>query len=116
MAEEKIYRDWEYGAVPNSTQFWNFLQRGGFSGCPVCGNKTAFTWPHATKAPAGDILEMRFHIPGTTTLPGKPEAKEPYPAPLVMMICDRCTHIMLFSAAMLAFKEGQPDGSPAEPS
>lgn len=84
--------------------FMDFLKRCGFKGCPVCGSDYGFTWAHAADTPFG-VASITAYLPGTTTVPGQPpEHKEGFRTPLRMIICDRCTHLMMFSETMLLMK------------
>lgn len=85
--------------------FFQFLREKGFKGCPVCGEPDNFTWAHAARLPDGAVVKMESSLPGTTTMPGKPtEHKESFPTPLIVLICDRCTHVLPFSKAHYAVK------------
>lgn len=89
--------------------FMAFLRICGFKGCPVCGNDDGFTWAHVADTPFGPA-SITAYLPGTTTVPGQPsQHRESFPTPLRMIICDRCTHLMTFSATMLMMKRLEVD-------
>lgn len=102
MSDEKL----EWSAVElEMLTFLQFLRERGFKGCPVCGEPENFTWAHAAQLPDGSVVRMDASLPGTTTIPGKPaEHREPFPTPLIVLICDRCTHVLTFSQAHYAMQ------------
>jgi hypothetical protein len=79
--------------------FIAFLRERGFKSCPICGETSNFTWAHAATFPGGGVVRMTAHLPGHTTVPGKPDGhREPFNTPLMLLLCDNCTHLMTFSA------------------
>ena len=81
--------------------FFAFLRGRGFKGCPLCGNAEDFTWAHSAQIPNHPPVRITAHIPGATQVPGKPYAHwERFDTPLIMLICDNCTHVLTFSETL----------------
>lgn len=96
---------------PEREYFMDFLRECGFKGCPICGNADDFTWAHTASTPLGDAAISAF-LPGSTTVPGEPSHYlEKFSTPLRMIICDQCTHLMLFSETMLKFKKSRGENA-----
>lgn len=88
-------------------EFMKFLNSRGFKGCPVCGNSHSFAWAHTADLPGIGHATMDVHLPGAATIPGAVDGKtQNFDMPLVVLICDNCTHVMIFSKIFYEMRRG----------